>query len=339
MAANGERSTPAGTFAATPVSVSTTRCPVCGAADPSFFARAWDTEYRTTDEVFTYRSCPACTAVFLDPPPVDRLAEIYPRNYYSFTGVDDSLGIRIKRWLDARLFRAILSDISGDRLAVLDVGGGNGWLLSLIRETDARIVETHEVDLDETARPAAEAAGHVFHCTRIESFRPGRRFDLIVLLNIIEHVASPGDVLDALSDCLTEGGRILIKTPNTDTLDRRLFQHRNWGGFHCPRHWVLFTRPGLLELARRSGLEPVWVRYTQGAPQWANSILGWLADRGWLDITRERPMHTHPLHPPLLAMMAALDFVRAPFMKTAQMFVLLGKRQGPAAKLPAPPSP
>ena len=108
----------------------------------------------------------------------------------------------------------------------------------------------------------------------------------------------------------------------SDTLDCRLFQAHNWGGFHCPRHWVLFNQRGLRDLARRCGLECVWARYTQGAPQWTNSILGWLADRGMLAVTRARPMHLHPLHAPLLAFTAAFDFARLPFMPTAQMFLL-----------------
>jgi SAM-dependent methyltransferase len=184
------------------------------------------------------------------------------------------------------------------------------------------VVETHEVDFDAKARSSAEKRGHAFHCTRVEDFEPTCRFDLVVMLNLIEHVAEPGLVLRCVSGWLTPGGRVLIKTPNVDTLDRRLFESRNWGGFHCPRHWVLFTRPSLIELAQRSGLECEWARYTQGAPQWTHSILGWLSDRGLIRVSRDRPMHTHPLHRPLMALTAAFDFLRAPFAPTAQMFAL-----------------
>src|SRR5262249_6444072 len=146
-----------------------------------------------------------------------------------------------------------------------------------------RVTETHEVDIDESAREAAEQAGHVFHCRRVEEFASEHKFDLIVMLNMIGHVAEPAVVLHAKRALLSEHGRILIKTPNTDTLDRILFQNHNWGGFHCPRHWVLFTREGFIGLAERSGLRCEWVRFTQGAPQWTASILGWLADRGVID--------------------------------------------------------
>jgi SAM-dependent methyltransferase len=235
----------------------------------------------------------------------------------------------VKRALDGRLFRRVMRELPGEHLRVLDVGGGSGWLLDVVREQDRRVVETHEVDLDESARHAAEMAGHVFHCTPIESFAADGRFDLVLLLNLIEHVADPASVLRRVADLLSPSGMLLIKTPNTDTLDRRLFQNHNWGGFHCPRHWVLFTMPALVQLAGHCGFELVWARYTQGAPQWANSILGWLADRRLVRVSVERPMHTHPLLSPLLALAAAFDLLRLPFAPTAQMFVLLKKTAEP----------
>lgn len=309
-----------------------TSCPVCGSAGTTFFARARDVEYHTTEEPFEYRRCASCRAVFLPSPPTDRLAKIYPSNYYSFrSGGRETLALRMKKRLDARLFRKILAEIPGERLAVLDAGGGTGWILSVIREADPRVRETHEVDLDESARAQAEAAGHVFHRGRIEDFASKRRFDLIVLLNLIEHVADPGAVLRRTTGLLADHGRLLIKTPNTDTLDLRLFRHRNWGGFHAPRHWVLFDRRNLLALAEQSGLTCVWARYTQGAPQWTNSVLAWLAERGLVAVSAARPMHTHPLHAPLLAVTAAFDFLRRPFMPTAQMFVLLKRASLTAA--------
>jgi len=299
-------------------------CPACDSPDTRFFATAWDSEYRTTSEKFSYFRCDGCQSIFLDPFPLDRLGEIYPPSYYSYTPRGTaSLAERIKWKLDGRLFRGILRRIPGEWLSVLDVGGGAGWMLTLIREQDPRVTETHEVDIDESARESAEEAGHVFHCQRVEELAIEHRFDLIVMLNLIEHVARPAAVLRAMRALMSEDGAILIKTPNTDTLDRVLFQNRNWGGFHCPRHWVLFTKEGFIELAERCGLRCQWVRFTQGAPQWTASILGWLADRGVIDVTPARPMYMHPLFTPVLAFTAVIDLLRRPVMRTAQMFVLL----------------
>jgi len=300
------------------------RCPVCGSSRASVFARARDVEYFTSDKFYTYALCGNCSSIYLESPPADRLDEIYPANYYSYEANQQSSSLpdRIKAFLDARLFRKLLRLIPNDNLRVLDVGGGSGWLLTLIRGVSPRVKSTHEVDIQERARSAAESAGHVYHCCRIEDFTSPESYDLILLLNLIEHVVDPAAVLVAMRGHLSPHGLILIKTPNVDTLDCRLFRNHNWGGFHCPRHFVLFNRQSMVDLGQRCGLRVQKIIYTQGAPQWAASILGWLGLKGWVRISADRPLYQNRLYPYLCGLFAAFDLVRSPFMETAQMFVV-----------------
>lgn len=299
-------------------------CPVCGSSAAHPFANARDVEYYTSSATYFYLECGQCESVFLEKPPADQLDKIYPANYYSYAPSPQltSLTERIKSYLDARLFRKLLSRLPGDRLRILDVGGGSGWLLSTLKNVSPRVAETHEVDINERARAEAEAAGHVFHCGRVEDFHSDEQFDLILLLNLIEHVADPAAILRRMQGLLSSKGLILIKTPNVDTLDCRIFRHHNWGGFHCPRHFVLFNRESLLDLGARCDLQTVEASYTQGAPQWACSILGIMGLKGWLKISAERPLYSHPLYPVMCAIAAVFDVARSPFTATAQMFVV-----------------
>jgi SAM-dependent methyltransferase len=260
----------------------------------------------------------------MDSPPVDQLSKIYPPNYYSYDPGRrlTSLVERVKSFLDARLFRSLLRKIPGDDLAALDVGGGAGWLLSTLRKVSPRVKATHEIDINDGARSAAESAGHVFHCCRVEEFTASRSFDLILLLNVIEHVTDPAAILSAMRKLLSPGGLMLIKTPNVNTLDCRIFRNNNWGGFHCPRHFVLFNKQSIVELGQRCGLHAIQADYTQGAPQWACSVLGWLGLKGWLKISADRPLYQHFLYPYVCAVAAAFDLMRSPLMPTAQMFIV-----------------
>ncbi len=303
-------------------------CPVCDEKSGELFATAYDKEYLTSDEPYVYVRCPSCTSVYLDSPPADRLDFIYPPNYYSYGHVEESTVFteRVKQALDRGSLRKLLQSIPGERLRVLDIGGGSGWSLTLARQASDRVVETHEVDMQTAAAPLAERAGHVYHCTRIEDFTSDVKFDLIMMMSIIEHVPDPGAVLGRAADLLSENGALLIKTPNTDTWDCRIFRHRNWGGYHCPRHFVLFTERGLGMLADRRGLRMTHSTYTQGAPQWAISVLGWMHDRRLARITPDRPAYQHPLYEPLTALFAAFDYARVPFAPTAQMLVTFRRK-------------
>jgi len=124
---------------------------------------------------------------------------------------------------------------------------------------------------------------------------------------------------------LSPNGVVLVKTPNYDALDARIFRHHSWAGFHCPRHWVLFTKPSFEALAGKAGLATRHFAYTQGAPFWAASVLMWLASKGLASVSQQRPVFSHPLFALLSAGFAGFDFMRRPFAKTSQMFFILGR--------------
>jgi SAM-dependent methyltransferase len=282
-----------------------------------------DVEYFTSNQEFAYVLCQDCGAVSLVDPPVHDLARIYPPNYYSFQTGGPGLAQRVKDVLDKRLFRGCLQQLPASSLAVMDVGGGSGYQLSLIRQIEPRVQKTLVVDLDARAKSLAEGQGHLYFHGRIEDYQPQAPFDLILALNLIEHVANPGEVLLKLKDCLSPTGLLLIKTPNLDSLDQRLFRHKNWGGFHCPRHWVLFTKESFLALTAQVGLAAAHFSYTQGAPFWAVSVLAALQRRKWIRLDGAHPAYQHPLYRVFIILFAAFDFVRRPWAKPSQMFVIL----------------
>lgn len=301
-------------------------CPLCqNPADP--YASAKDLEYCTSGRRFDFYRCKACDVLFINPMLVDSLQEIYPANYYSFKEGDKSFAQALKQKLDEIHFRKILRTVPGECLSALDIGGGTGWLLNTIRSIDPRIAKTTVVDIDASALQAARDRGHRTFLGRIEDYETNERFDVILMLNLIEHVAEPAVMLQKARNLLSERGRLLIKTPNFDALDARLFRHRNWGGYHTPRHFVLFTRESLCEVCKQSGLTVERFSYTQGAPFWSLSILYLLQRIGLVRISRERPAIYHPLMPLLQIIFAGFDFLRRPFGKLSQMQFVL-KRDG-----------
>ncbi len=58
-------------------------------------------------------------------------------------------------------------------------------------------------------------------CTLFEDFRPGRRFDTIVLGHVLEHVADPVDILIRCQDWITPGGRLYAAVPNGRSIHRQ----------------------------------------------------------------------------------------------------------------------
>lgn len=298
-------------------------CLSCGEKDLMKWASTKDTEYLSSDQFYTYYRCKHCHALSIHPVPREQIGLIYPHNYYSYRNANKGLVYKVKEFLDRRFFKKVLKGISGTDLNVLDVGGGRGWVLTMVKKSDHRVKNTQIVEIGSEAGVEARKAGHSYFGGGIENFKTDMRFDLILMLSVIEHVDNPVTILQKAGKLLRPGGRILIQTPNYDTLDARLFRHSFWGGYHCPRHWVLFQQESLIDICQRAGLSVVEFKYTQGAIFWSWSVISLLSQKGWLRVTPERSATDHPLMPILNVFFAGLEFLRLPFCKTSQVHLIL----------------
>jgi SAM-dependent methyltransferase len=301
-------------------------CLVCEEPTTSLWAVARDVEYETIDDRFAYWLCEACDALSIDPVPRDRLAEIYPPTYYAFAGGADALArdrnavTRAKGALDRHVFRRILREAGDGDVRVLDVGGGTGDIAAGFVEAGGGRVTATVVDIDPETTEVARGRGLDAVCARFEELETEMRYDVIAMLNLVEHVEDPVGTLRHARDLLAEGGVVWIQTPNWRSLDARIYRRHDWAGLHCPRHWVLFSRTGLASALAQAGLAPRRIAYTQAGAFWAASALARATRRQ--PGRCGRPLVAHPLFLPLAAAGAAFDFATRPLRPTSQQVAL-----------------
>lgn len=303
-------------------------CHVCDRAlDGEPWTLARDAEYGSTNDTFAYRLCADCDALSIHPLPVERLSEIYPPTYYSFAATEDNriasenLVTRVKSQLDHRRFRRILGLVERPDPRILDVGGGTGSVsASFVAASEGRARAT-VVDIDPDSAEAARAKGLDYEISRFEEFTTSERYDVVLMLNVLEHVANPLEMLEKARDLLAPGGVLWLQTPNWRSLDARIFRRSYWAGLHTPRHWVIFSADGLTQAIRRAGLDPVAVERTQGAPFWTASILGRRRRNDEWD-QLPKPLVEYRSFLPIAALTAGFDFATRPFRQTSQVVVL-----------------
>jgi SAM-dependent methyltransferase len=160
------------------------------------------------------------------------------------------------------------------------VGCGDGFHLRLLRDFGPATWSVEGVDASPRAVEAARRAGLTVHEGTIEtvSLTP-ESYDLVLLIATVEHVDDPPAVLRAVRTLLRPGGRVVIVTDNTATLDFAMFGGRHWGGYHFPRHYNLFNRATLTTLAARTGFEVDSIRTVVSPVNWVYSIRNTLVDR------------------------------------------------------------
>ncbi len=258
-----------------------TQCCVCGIDDADQIGAGEDFEYRTTDDTFTAVKCRSCSLVYLDPrPTLADMEMIYPPDYHAFDFSEEDYGLVHK--IRSRLEAKRLLDYCGplhDGARILDVGCGDGFHLRLLREFGNKSWQLEGIDLDRRAIDAAERSGLKVHYGSVESLGlEPEIYDVIYTIQTIEHVERPDKFLSALSRLIKPGGRVVIVTDNTDSLDFGLFKKGYWGGYHFPRHLNLFNKASLTKLAQKNGLLVEGLTTIVSPVNWVYSIHNALVD-------------------------------------------------------------
>lgn len=145
---------------------------------------------------------------------------------------------------------------------VLDVGCGIGLNGAVAKAKGARVVGI-ELDPDRAAR-ARERLDEVLtvdlETDALERALAGRRFDLILFGDVLEHLRDPGTLLRRLVPHLEDGGHVVVSLPNVAAWTVRLgllagrFDYEP-SGILDDTHLRFFTRRTAIELVERAGLE------------------------------------------------------------------------------------
>lgn len=274
-----------------PLRLVPSRCCVCGTDDGEPVGVGEDFEYWTSPDTFLAVQCPDCRLVYLSPrPAVEELPRIYPAEYhaYDFSAKDFGLVYKIRRRLEARRVLAYARGLTSGA-KILDIGCGDGFHLRLLKDFGDKSWQLEGVELDERAVAAARNSDLTVHHGDVEELSlPENSYNLILLIMTIEHVADPAAILSAARDLLKPGGLIVIVTDDAASPSFKMFSGRHWGGYHFPRHWNLFDRKNLAQLAQNCGLEPVRIQSMMSPVNWVYSIHNYLSDRGWPSWLRNR---------------------------------------------------
>jgi len=140
---------------------------------------------------------------------------------------------------------------SGKFQTVLDFGCGSGTLLKKYQIAGKSVTG---FEPDPKAANLARKSGLEIFTSLDDLLEKNAYFDIIILSHVIEHLLDPEQEIKRLLPLLSENGRIIITTPNANSLGHKIFG-KFWRGLEPPRHFNIFTFQSMNDLAKRLRLE------------------------------------------------------------------------------------
>ncbi len=199
---------------------------------------------------YRYVKCNICDMVQMEPVPNGKmLDELYNSDEISYNASGSELSDVIKPiGLHDKSF--ILRTIQGG--SHLDIGCGvGGFLKSMLSNFVSEGLEVNSIHAN-----IGTKSGLKIHNMYSSEFYPDEKYDLVTMLQVIEHLPNPKSVILDVKRLLKPGGFFYVACPNFNSISFRLFgkHHRHVSTFG---HLNLFSPKSLIEIVCLEGFELV----------------------------------------------------------------------------------
>lgn len=224
------------------------------------------------NQAFNYLLCSNCGSLTLCNPPKN-ISDFYPDSYYSFSnpnksklrlflrkkkdnftiGHFDILGmfLNIYSFPESNLKALKKCRVPNKKPNILDVGCGGGTLLIRLQSLGFKNLFGIDPFIDHDKR----VENITIEKKTIEDIDSDeKRYDVIFLSHVLEHVRNPVKELSSAKDNLSDNGKIILRIPISSSYAFKKY-NRYWFQIDAPRHHFIPAFNGLVHLFDKVGLE------------------------------------------------------------------------------------
>ena len=205
--------------------------------------------------------CAQCGLAYLNPrPKPEFIPRFYEADYFTGAAAERGEGglkcnlapTPIDEKTDLRVMEIINEKFGGfEGKDVLEIGCATGDLLIQIKHAGAHV---RGLEISDFAADVARKRGLDVSTGTIEGFvkRDKVNFDIVLALEVIEHVLSPRKFIETVACVIKPGGVLLLSTPNYASTRR--FGNQ-WLGFNMSfEHTYFFSANLLMKMMLKEGL-------------------------------------------------------------------------------------
>jgi SAM-dependent methyltransferase len=185
-------------------------------------------------------------------------ASIYSQGYFCGARRDGYADYAGSEPVLRKEFRRMIERLHGyDRSAkrLLEIGCAHGFFLLEAQ----RYFECYGIEISDEAAKLCQSRGLTVHCGTVESefLKANSPFDAVVMLDVIEHLQNPAEVLKMLYASLSRRGLLMISTGDWASALARIMK-KHWRLMTPPQHLFFFSRKTLIDLLSKAGFRVVY---------------------------------------------------------------------------------
>jgi 2-polyprenyl-3-methyl-5-hydroxy-6-metoxy-1,4-benzoquinol methylase len=275
-------------------------CHICGSKDHEFVFKGFDRLHHIPGNFFIYR-CEGCglftTHPILEP---GEMAHYYPDDYICYLPAIEDETNKLKyfdRLLALKKRVKIIKNKMKRVGRILDIGCATGILLSGMQKEGWECVG---IEPDEkAANYARERFGfNVINGYLEDTNFPNDHFDVITILDVLEHVNNPAMFLGELRRILKPNGWVFATLPNSSAWEKQIFGPY-WVGWEVPRHYSTYNPKNIHRFLTRNQFKNINVfSFTGRQGAFMMSIRFWLKDwngPSWIKSLAEKILGSLPI--------------------------------------------
>ncbi len=206
---------------------------------------------------FMILECNSCNLLMTYPQmKPEEFEKYYTQDYSPYKpekGLYKVINKQINR-IQSRAFRKNLNKGSD----ILEVGCSNGNFLAFLKTQGFNV---YGIEPGKKAAQRARDTGLDVEAVSLEDFQTDKKFDLIIMRHVLEHLADPIADLKKIKNMLKTDGKIYCVLPNAGAIERKIFKN-DWYAWQIPFHFFHYNNKTIGLLAEEVGIGVLSVSYS-----------------------------------------------------------------------------
>lgn len=222
-------------------------CPLCGS----------NSELWGIKRSFNLYSCISCKLIFVNPLPDP--TSVYNQDY--FLGASGGFGYvdydadkepmipTFNKYLD------LLAKYGKPKGSIFDIGAATGFFLKIAQKRGYKV---SGVEMSDHAASMARKDGiDVSSGDMMSMSIENQSFDVVTMLDVLEHMTEPFTELLEVKRILKSGGLLVVNAPNGQSILSKVLK-TNWHLVLPPEHLFYFSPKNLSQFMEKNGFETVY---------------------------------------------------------------------------------